>query len=261
MKQAIIEDMARALSKAEKTRQPIAPLSAEHPEMTVADAYAVQMASVRTRVAGGTRIIGKKVGLTSRSMQRQIGVNEPDYGHLFSDMIRREGEPVSLSSLIQPKIESELAFVMAGSVRGPGVTVADVLQNTAAVMPSFELIDSRIRDWQIKIQDTVADNGSSAVILLGSGYAPAVGIDLKHIGLVLEKNGELLATAAGAEILGHPAQSVAWLANALGANGVGLEKGEIVLSGSFTQAFPVAAGDTFIATFGGLGSVSIAFCA
>jgi 2-keto-4-pentenoate hydratase len=253
--------MAEALSEAEKTRQPIAPLTAGHPEMTLADAYAVQMLGVRARVAGGARIIGKKVGLTSRAMQRNIGVNEPDYGHLFSDMIRREGEPVSLSGLIQPKIEAELAFILAESIKGPGVSLADVLRNTAAVMPAFELIDSRIRNWEIGIQDTVADNGSSAGLLLGSGFTPVAGIDLKYVGLVLEKNGAVLATAAGAEILGNPAQSVAWLANALGANGIALEKGEIVLSGSFTQAFPVAAGEAFTATFGGLGRVGIAFCA
>jgi 2-keto-4-pentenoate hydratase len=259
MERKLIEAMAEALFEAEKTRRPIAPLTADHPEMTLADAYAVQMLNVRARAAGGARMIGKKVGLTSRAMQRNIGVNEPDYGHLFSDMIRREGEPVSLSSLIQPKIEAELAFILAGSIKGPGVSLAEVLRNTAAVMPAFELIDSRIRNWEIRIQDTVADNGSSAGLLLGSGFTPVAGIDLKYVGLVLEKNGEVLATAAGAEILGHPAQSVAWLANALGANGIALEKGEIVLSGSFTQAFPVAAGEAFTATFGGLGRVGIAF--
>jgi 2-keto-4-pentenoate hydratase len=261
MEREIIEALAGALFAAERDRRPVAPLTADHPEMTLADAYGVQMANVRARIAGGARVVGKKVGLTSTAMQRNIGVDEPDYGHLFSDMIRREGEPISVSSLIQPKIEAELAFVMAGSVRGPGVTLAEVLHNTAAVMPAFELIDSRIQNWEIKIQDTVADNGSSAGLLLGSRFTPVAGIDLRCVGLVLEKNGKLLATAAGAEILGHPGQSVVWLANALGANGVGLEKGEIVLSGSFTKAFPVAAGETFTATFGGLGSVSIAFCA
>ncbi len=261
MHQTTVAALAKALFEAEKTRNPIAPLTATHPEMTLEDAYAIQMANVAARTAAGAKVIGKKVGLTSKAMQEGLGVNEPDFGHLFSDSVHDEGTPIPLSSLVQPKIEAELAFIMGEEIRGPGVTTADILRCTAAVVPSFEIIGSRIRKWEIRIEDTVADNASGSGVLLGSRLMPVDAVNLKYVGLVLEKNGALLATAAGAAIMGHPARSVAWLANALGRMGTSLQKGEIVLSGSFTQAFPVDAGDVFTATFGGLGSVSIAFCA
>ena len=254
-----IQALAGMLIDAEKNVKPVDPLTGEFPEMPLADAYAVQMAGVKAKVAAGARIVGKKVGLTSRAMQDMLGVSEPDFGHLYADMVFEETVPVAMSRFLQPKIEAELAFVMGEDVTGPGVTSVDILRTTAAVVPSFEVIDSRIADWKIKIQDTVADNGSSGGFVLGSQLMPVDAVNLKYVGLVLEKNGQILDTAAGAAILGHPAQSVAWLANALGAIGVPLKKGEIVLSGSFTKAYPVAAGDVFTATFGGLGSVSISF--
>jgi 2-keto-4-pentenoate hydratase len=192
-------------------------------------------------------------------MQEMLGVSEPDFGHLFAAMEFREHTPVPVSKFLQPRIEAELAFVMAEDVTGPGVTSVDVLNATVAVVPSFEIIDSRVADWRIRIQDTIADNGSSGGFVTGSQLMPVDAVNLKYVGLVLEKNGLVLDTAAGAAIMGHPAQSVVWLANALGVMGVPLKKGEIVLSGSFTKAYPVAVGDVFTATFGGLGSVSIVF--
>lgn len=254
-----IQAVASLLAKAEKNATPVGPLTREFPDMTVADAYAVQMAGVKVALAAGRKVVGKKVGLTSKAMQEMLGVTEPDFGHLYADMALAEHAPVSIARFLQPKIEAELAFVMAEDVTGPGVTAVDILRATAAVVPSFEVIDSRVADWKIKIQDTIADNGSSAAFVAGSQLMPVNAVNLKYVGLVLEKNGLVLDTAAGAAILGHPAQSVAWLANALGTMGVPLKKGEIVLSGSFTKAYPVAAGDVFTATFGGLGSVSITF--
>ncbi|MDR2574507.1 MAG: 2-oxopent-4-enoate hydratase [Desulfovibrio sp.] len=254
-----IQMLADILADAEKNAKPVEPLTEKFPDMTIANAYSVQLAGVKVKVASGGKIAGKKVGLTSKAMQEMLNVSEPDFGHLFADMAFREHMPVPISRFLQPKIEAELAFVMAEDVIGPGVTSADVLRATAAVVPSFEIIDSRVADWKIKIQDTIADNGSSGGFVTGSQLMPVDAVNLKYVGLVLEKNGLVLDTAAGAAIMGHPAQSVAWLANALGLMGVPLKKGEIVLSGSFTKAYPVAVGDVFNATFGGLGSVSIVF--
>lgn len=261
MDKKFVTRMARSLADAEKSRKPVAPLTDWHTEMTTDDAYAVQLATVEARVASGGVIIGKKIGLTSKAIQDAMGVHEPDYGHLYADMIWPGDVPVSLSRLIQPRVEAELAFVMGEDLKGPGVNMVDVLRCTAAVIPAFEVVDSRIQDWKIKIQDTIADNGSSAGIVLGSRLCSPHAENLKHIGLVLEKNGTVLATAAGAAVLGHPAQSMAWLANKLGSMDSMLKKGEIILSGSFTQAFTVAAGETYTATFGNLGSVSITFSA
>ncbi|CAK7022047.1 MAG: 2-hydroxyhexa-2,4-dienoate hydratase [Desulfovibrio sp.] len=259
MDRKTVKALAKNLRNAELKRKPVGALTATHPNMTVEDAYAVQYAAVETRIAEGGTLIGKKVGLTSRAMQDFLRVSEPDFGHLFADMLCDEETPVSVNRFLQPKVEAEIAFIMGEDLQGPGVTMMDVLRATAAVVPSFEVVDSRIANWKIKIQDTIADNGSSAAFLLGSQLVPVDAVNLKHVGLVLEKNGTVIDTAAGAAVLGHPAQAVAWLANALGRMGVGLKKGEIVLSGSFTKAYEVEAGDLFTATFSGLGSVKILF--
>lgn len=259
MQQSIVRDCAEALRKAEAERQAIPPLKTAHPDMTMADAYRIQIANVEARVKGGARIIGKKVGLTSKAMQQFLGVSEPDFGHLFADMLFDQEDVLPKSAFLQPKIEAELAFIMGETLTGPGITTADVLRTAAAVVPSFEIIASRIADWKIKIEDTIADNGSSAALVLGSKLTPVDALDLKYVGMVLERNGQILDTAAGAAVLGHPAQAVAWLANKLGGMGISLGRGEIVLAGSLTKAFEVAPGDVFTATFGGLGSVKAVF--
>jgi 2-keto-4-pentenoate hydratase len=251
--------LAEALRVAEAERRAIAPLKATHPDMTMADAYEIQLVNVRDRLEKGARIIGKKVGLTSRAMQAFLGVDEPDFGHLFDDMLLSEESVLPRGAFLQPKVEAEIAFVMGRTLKGPGVTVADVLRTAAAVVPSFEIIASRIADWKITIEDTIADNGSSAGLVIGSRLVPVSAVDLKYVGLVLEKNGRIIDTAAGAAVLGHPAAAVAWLANRLGAMGIALEEGEIVLAGSLTKAYEVAPGDVFTATFGGLGSVKAVF--
>lgn len=259
MQEMIILQCADALHQAQLTGKAITPLTAGPAGLTMSEAYEIQMVNVRTRIAAGAHVIGKKVGLTSKAMQQFLGVSEPDFGHLFDDMLFDQEASLPIRRFLQPKIEAEIAFIMGETLTGPGVTAADVLRTAAAVVPSFEIVDSRIADWKIKIEDTIADNGSSGALVIGSKLISVDAVDLKYVGMVLEKNGQILETAAGAAVLGHPALAVAWLANKLGSMGISLGKGEVVLAGSLTRAFEVAPGDVFTATFGGLGSVKAVF--
>jgi len=262
MDQQVIQAIADELDHARHSRTPVEPLTDRYERFSVADAYAVQMANVtRALVIGGRTRIGRKIGLTSKAMQQMFGVSEPDYGVLLDDMILDSESPVPLSRLIQPKIESEIAFLLKKPLQGPGVTIARVMQATDGVMPAFEIVDSRIQKWRIKLADTVADNASSGMLVVGSCMADLKRIDLPSMGMVFEHNGRVIATAAGAEVLGHPAVAVAWLANKLAEYEQGLEAGDIVLSGALTKAVEVAEGDSFRATFGGLGSVKARFIA
>ncbi len=259
MDEATIKKLAVELRQAELDKKPVLPLTERYPEITIDDAYRIQMHNTTTRTAEGALIVGKKVGLTSRAMQQFLGVDEPDFGQLFDDMMFDEETPLPTGEFLQPKIEAELAFILGEDLAGPGVTLADVLRKSVAVVPAFELLASRVADWKIKIQDTIADNGSSAGLILGAQLMPVGAVNLKHVGMVLEKNGAIVETAAGAAVMGHPALAVAWLANKLGAMGSGLRKGEIVLSGSLTKALEIQPGDVFTATFGGLGAVKAVF--
>lgn len=259
MQQAVIQKCAETLRRAEIEHKAIPPLKERYAELSMEDAYRVQLANVEARTTAGERIIGKKVGLTSKAMQHFLGVDEPDFGHLFDSMLFDQETPLPLSRFLQPKVEAEIAFIMGETVIGPGITAADILRASAAVVPAFEVVASRIADWKIKIEDTIADNGSSAALVLGSRLCPTDAVDLKYVGMVLEKNGAIIDTAASAAVLGHPAQAVAWLANRLGRMGICLAKGEIVLSGALTKAYEVAPGDVFTATFGGLGRVKAVF--
>lgn len=254
-----IKEAANLLYEAQQELEPIGPLTEQYPTLTVEDAYCVQLSNVERRKSAGGIIVGKKIGLTSRAMQKMLGVPEPDYGHLFDSMIGEEELPVKLSRLLQPKVEAEIAFVLRDELKGPGVTLSKVLQVTEGIIPAFEIIDSRIKDWKIKIQDTIADNASSAMVILGSEIIPVQRVNLKYVGLVLEKNGHIIDTAAGAAVLGHPALAVAWLANKLAQYDISLKPGEIILSGSLTSAYEVNGNDVFTATFGGLGQVKSLF--
>lgn len=254
-----VEDLAVELLQAWETRVPVDPLTERFPGLTVAQAYEIQLAGIRRRLEGGRRVVGKKIGLTSKAMQDLLGVHEPDYGHLLDDMVVPNGQAVPMSRLLQPRCEGEIAFLLKRDLVGPGVTVAEVLAATEAVLPALEIVDSRVRDWRIQIQDTVADNASSALLVLGDKLTPVHGLDLRLVGMVLEKNGQVAATGAGAAVLGHPAAAVAWLANKLGEFGVALKAGEVVLSGALTAALPIAAGDAFRVEFDRLGSASIRF--
>jgi 2-keto-4-pentenoate hydratase len=251
--------LAEMLLAAEKTRMPIAPLTESDRGITVDEAYRVQLRMMEVKKSNGQVVVGKKIGITSRAMQAMLGVNEPDYGHILDGMVVAEGEMIRTVDLIQPRIEGEIAFILKENLQGPGVTLADVIRCSEGVIPALEVIDSRIMDWKIKLADTVADNASSARIVLGGKITPASGLDLRTVGMILEKNGEIAATAAGAAVLGNPAQAVAWLANKLAAYKIPLAKGEVILSGSLTAAVPVAAGDFIRADFGPLGDVRIKF--
>jgi 2-oxopent-4-enoate hydratase len=239
-----LSQTAMRLLQAYKDQKPIDPLTEGFPDLTTEEAYEIQLITIRSRVANGGKIVGKKIGLTSPAMQQMFNVDEPDYGHLMDDMLGYQGFGLSGSGFIQPRVEGEIAFILKKGLLGPSVTPTDVLRATAGVCAAIEIIDSRIRDWKIKIQDTVADNASSGAFVLGARMVSAHDIDLRHVGFVLSKNGQTVATGAGAAVLGSPAQSVAWLANRLSAFGIGLDPGEIILSGSAVAAVAVKPGDS-----------------
>ncbi|MBC7325499.1 MAG: fumarylacetoacetate hydrolase family protein [Moorella sp. (in: Bacteria)] len=251
--------IAAELLAAEVNCQPIEPLTATYPELTVEDAYRIQLAGIEMKLTKGRKVIGKKIGLTSKGMQQLLGVNEPDYGHLLDNMLLLAGEACRREELLWPRVEGELAFILKDTLKGPGVTIADVLRATEGIMPAFEIVDSRIRDWKIKLADTIADNASSARLVLGSRMVPVKDLDLRLIGMVLEKNGEVVSSGAGAAVWGHPAAAVAWLANKLAAFDIALEAGEIILSGAVTAAENAGAGDVFTVSFYGLGSLNLKF--
>ncbi|MEM5386755.1 2-oxopent-4-enoate hydratase [Paraburkholderia phymatum] len=257
---AAIERYGDELYRALREAQPVEPLSAREPAITIDDAYGIQLRMIERRVTlDGERVIGKKIGVTSQAVMDMLDVRQPDFGHLTSAMVFNDGASIGLSSLIAPKAEGEIAFVLKHDLAGPGVTNADVLRATQAVLPCFEIVDSRIRDWKIRIQDTVADNASSGVFVLGDNAVDPRELDLALVGMTLEKNGEIAATGAGAAALGHPANAVAWLANTLGRLGMTLKAGEVILSGSLAAMVSVQAGDVLRMSLGGIGGVSVRF--
>lgn len=225
-------------------------------DIDLEQAYAASRRMLELRLADGETLIGKKIGVTSPAVQNALGVFEPDYGFLTD---RMQVERVDTASLIQPRSEAELAFKLSRSLRGPGITEADVLAAVETVHPCFEIVDSRIEDWRIRIQDTVADNASAGVFVLGEGVSPE-GIDFLAVEVTVEKNGHPLSSGRGADVaIGGPLACVAWLANKLGSLGVSLNAGEIVLSGSLVPLEPVAAGDHMRLRFPGIGSLEVHF--
>lgn len=252
-------ELAAELWDADRTAVPIAPLTERHPDLVLDDAYAIQTVNVDRRLAEGRRVVGRKVGLTSRPMQQLLGVDEPDFGVLTEDMIVEDGDEVDLGRLVQPRVEAEMAFVMGRDLAGPGVSTATALAAIAGVLPSIEIVDSRVADWKIKLVDTVADNASSGLLVVGGRLTPVDRVDLRLVGVVVSRNGEVLHTGAGAAVLGNPARCVAWLANKLGAFGAGLREGDIVLPGSPHAMVGVAPGDVFRAEFAHLGAVTVRF--
>ena len=240
-------------------RRTVAPLLQREPEIALEDAYKIQLQYIKRRVEAGEKIVGKKIGVTSKPVQEFLGVFQPDFGQLTEGMVYQEGEDIDLSKLIQPKAEGELAFVLKEDLVGPGITAMDVIRATDYVAPCFEIVDSRITDWQIKIQDTVADNASCGVYVIGKDKADPRDFDMTLAGMVVEKNGELLSTATGAAVQGSPANAVAWLANTLGELGIPFRAGEVILSGSQSQLIPVVDGDELVCTIGGLGTCRARF--
>ena len=237
----------------------ITPLTSRHTDLTIEHAYAIQQRLIARRITAGERVVGKKIGVTSQAVMNMLGVFQPDFGILLDGMVYNEGQPIEAKTLIQPKAEGEIAFVLKHDLMGPGVSAADVIAATEGVMACFEIVDSRIENWKIKIQDTVADNASCGVFVLGDRLVDPRDVDLGTCGMVLEKNGEIVATGAGAAALGHPANAVAWLANTLGRLGMGLKAGEVVLSGSLGIMVPVQAGDSLRVSIGGIGGCSVRF--
>jgi 2-keto-4-pentenoate hydratase len=253
------EKIASELLDAYQSREPVDPLTGRYDELTLDDAYEIQLVQVNRWLDDGATIRGHKVGLTSVAMQRQMKVDSPDYGVLLDRMFWREHEPIPAAEFVQPRVEPEVAFVLAESLTGPGVTVADAIGAVRYVLPALELIDSRIKDWKIGLLDTIADNASSGGVVLGSSPRPLDAVDLRLGGCNLVRNGELAGTGAGGAVLGSPLSSLVWLANTIGERGVALEAGHVILPGSITASIPVGAGDTVTATFAGLGSVTARF--
>jgi 2-keto-4-pentenoate hydratase len=253
----IVDNCAAALAKAERSRQPIQPLTELFPQLSLIDAYGIQRANIARRTQTGERIVGHKIGLTARTMQELFGVDEPDYGHLLDTMMHDASLALDLSELIDPQIEVEPAFVLARPLAGPGLTGADVLSATAYISTCFEVIDSRIADWRIRVQDTVADNGSSARVVMGSRKVKPDALALDTLETVLELDGEIVERGNTSAILGHPANGVAWLANKLAEFGVTLEAGDVILPGTCTRCRRIAGHRVVRGNIAGLGDVSL----
>ena len=259
MDQTTIDRYGDELYEALIARSVVAPLLEREPGIRIVDAYGIQQRLLARRIESGERIVGKKIGVTSKPIQDYLGVFEPDFGQLTSGMWRTEAQGVDLDVLIQPKAEAELAFVLKRDLVGPGVTATDVIAATDYVAPCFEIVDSRIRDWKIKIQDTVADNASCGVFLLGDVKGDPREVDLTLAGMVVEKNGEFLSSGVGAAVQGSPVNAVVWLANTLGRLGLPFKAGEVILSGSQSSLVPVEAGDDLVCRVGGLGTCRARF--
>jgi 2-oxo-hept-3-ene-1,7-dioate hydratase len=260
-----IDDIARRLYAAEHDRKPIRQLSLDYPQMTVEDAYAVQRALVGLKVADGRVIKGRKIGLTSKVMQRAVSIDEPDYGAIFDDMFIEDGGHVPPGRFIRPRIEVELAFILGETLRGPGVTLFDVLRATEFVTPALEILDARVQmsdpdtGHLRTIVDTIADNAANAGLVLGGRVFRPLDVDLRWVAALLLRNGTVEESGVAAAVLNHPGNGVAWLANRLAPHDVSLQNGDVILSGSFTKPVFADPGDSFVADYGPLGTVSVLF--
>ena len=255
----LIRQLADELWQADQTAKPIESLTSRYPALVIQDAYGIQSHNIERRLKAGSSMIGRKVGLTSRPMQQLLGVDEPDFGVLLDEMAVEDGDEIALSRLVQPRVEAEMAFIMGRDLAGPGVTTAAALVAIAGVLPSIEVVDSRVADWKIKLVDTVADNASSGSFVIGGSIRKVTDIDLPLVGVVVSRNGHLLDTGAGAAALGNPARCVAWLANKLSTFGSSLHAGDVVLPGAVHKMVGVQSGDVFRAEFAGIGSVTARF--
>jgi 2-oxopent-4-enoate/cis-2-oxohex-4-enoate hydratase len=255
-KQAYGDELFRAL----RARTTVEPLTSRAPDITIEDAYWISRRFLDRRLAEGETIVGKKIGVTSKPVQTMLNVHEPDFGYLTDRMKYSDGEEMPISrSLIQPRAEGEIGFLLNKDLVGPGISETDVLAATERVFPCFEIVDSRIRDWKIRIQDTVADNASSGLFLMGPGGADPRKVDFITCGMVVWKNEKVISTGAGAAALGSPLTCVAWLSNTLSRFGIGLRAGEIILSGSLVPLEPVEAGDVMRVAIGGIGKATVRF--
>ena len=260
MDQHLISELGDALYAALRTRQTLSPLTTHHPEISIDDAYYISLHILQRRLAAGEQLVGKKIGVTSKAVQDMLNVHQPDFGFLTDAMHYVNGASISLSQsgLIQPRAEGEIAFILKEDLHG-NVTREDVLDATEWVLPCFEIVDSRITDWKIRIQDTVADNASCGVFVLGDQRTAPRELDLASVRLDLLRNGIAAGSGLGSAVQGHPAEAVAWLANTLGRFGIPFRAGEIILSGSLAPLVPACAGDSFELTIEGLGAASVSF--
>lgn len=242
-----------------RDRRTVPPLIERDPSLTIDDAYAISLDALARRRADGEKVIGKKIGVTSKAVQDMLGVHQPDFGFL-TDRMRVEGViDIDAHGLIQPRAEAEIAFILKAPLNGPGVTAAQVIDATEAIAPCFEIVDSRIQDWKIGIIDTVADNASCGVFVLGEARANPRDFDLPSLKVTVTKNGAPLSEGLGSAVQGDPAQAVAWLANTLGAYGVTLDAGDVILSGSLVPLEDAKAGDVFEMTLEGVGTCKAQF--
>ncbi|HZM36326.1 MAG TPA: 2-oxo-hepta-3-ene-1,7-dioic acid hydratase [Burkholderiales bacterium] len=249
---------ADSLLAAEKERKPVVQLSKTWPEITIEDAYAVQGLVNDAKVRAGSKVIGNKIGLTSKAMQQSSQIDEPDYGVLHDYMQVEDGAAVPFERYIVPRVEIELVFVLGNPLKGPGVGLLDVLRATEYVVPAIEIIDARVQNPR-KIFDTVADNGAAAGLIVGGRPVRPMDVDLRWVGGMLYRNADIEETGVAAGVLGHPALAIAWLANKVGRFGTVLEPGRVMLSGSFIRPVWAKKGDTLRADFGSLGSLSVQF--
>jgi 2-keto-4-pentenoate hydratase len=254
----VAQGIANELLAATRDRRPIPPLTATRADLTVADAYAIQRGVVASHTATGETVRGWKLGLTSKPMQLQLGVDQPDFAPILSGSIVGSGGTVDVSELIAPRVEAEIAVVLAQPLSGP-VSHAEVLAATAGICAAIEVIDSRIADWKITLADTIADLASSARVVLGDRIVPVDGFEPRLVGCAFERGSELIATGAGAAALGDPIAAVAWASRTLGALGVTMEAGAVIMTGSLHASVPARAGDVFTASYDRLGSISVRF--
>ncbi|MDP4154052.1 MAG: 2-keto-4-pentenoate hydratase [Bacillota bacterium] len=254
-----IQDFAAQLAQAEATKVGIDPLIVLDPALTVDDAYYIQLENIKKKLEAGQKIVGKKIGLTSVAVQKMLGVDEPDYGHLLDTMVVENGGTIDTKDMLQPKVEGEIAFILKKDLKGPNVTAVDVIQATDYVVPALEIVDSRIQDWKISLRDTVSDNASSGLYVLGGKPTKLEDINLELVGMALYQNGDVANTGVGAAALGNPASCVAWLANRLADYDITLKAGEVILSGALSGMVAANPGDNFVARFAHLGQVSVNF--
>ena len=256
-----IKQLGDELFEALQSSTSLAPLTERYPDITIEQAYQISLQFLQRREDAGQKLIGKKIGVTSKAVQDMLNVHQPDFGFLTDAMQVADGSAVSKAehNLVQPRAEGEIAFILKADLNGPGITASDVLAATEYVVPCFEIVDSRIRDWKIAIEDTVADNASCGVFALGSARIDPRTVDLAKVELTMTKNGEPAGSGLGSAVQGHPCEAVAWLANTLGKLGIPFRKGEIILSGALAPLVPVTAGDRIEMNITGLGSASLTF--
>ncbi|RXT46374.1 2-oxo-hepta-3-ene-1,7-dioic acid hydratase [Bosea sp. Tri-44] len=250
--------VVRSLLESHRTKKQGERPSQMFPEIRIEDSYAISSAVAQERVKAGARIVGHKIGLTSKAMQASSKIDEPDYGYLFDDLLLNDGAKVKFENFCMPRVEPELTFILKEPLKGPGIGLIDVLRATEYVVPSIEIIDARVTEPR-KIFDTIADNGAAAGIVLGGRPVRPEDVDLRWVGAIFYRNSEIEETGLAAGVLGHPAMAIAWLANKLAPFDITLKPGDLMLSGSFTRPVWAAKGDTLHADFGPLGSVSVQF--